>query len=115
PRATPTPPGPTPLPYQGPPGAYGPRPATPPAGLPYRYPGAAAPRTNGMGTAGLTLSLCGLILPGLLVLGIIFSSVGISRARSGSLPDGRAKAGLAVSLIAAFGWIIVGIIVKNRG
>ena len=116
PRATPTPPGPTPLPgYQGPVGAYGPRPGTPPSGMQYRYPATAVTRTNGMGTAGLTLSLIGLILPGVLVLGIIFSSVGISRARSGTMPAGRARAGLAVSLIAAFGWIIVGIIVKNRG
>lgn len=72
------------------------------------------PATNGMGTAGLTLSLIGLFLPCLLPFAIIFSGVGVSRAKSDVLPDGPAKAGLAVSLIGTFGWIIVAIIIKSR-
>ncbi len=116
PRATPAQPGPTPpRPVYQNPVAYGQRPGTPPSGTRYRYPVGAVQASNGMGTAGLTLALIGLFLPCLLLFGIIFSGVGVSRARSGSLPDGPAKAGLAISLIAAFGWIIVAVIVHNRG
>ncbi|WP_211244364.1 serine/threonine-protein kinase [Actinospica robiniae] len=110
PRATPTPARPI---YQNPVPGYPQRPGTPPSGTQYPY--AARPgATNGMGTAGLVLSLVGLLMPIALPFGIIFSGIGLSRAKPQRLPDGPAKAGLAVSLIAVFAWIIILIIVQNR-
>jgi hypothetical protein len=120
PRATPTaPPAAPPIPprpvYQNPAVGYGPpRPATPPSGTQYRYPAPAAKVGNSLGTTGLVLGVIGMVLPLLLPFGIIFSGFGLSRARSQTLPDGAAKAGLAVSLIGTFGWIIVMIIISNR-
>jgi hypothetical protein len=110
PTATPQQRGPV---YQNP-VAYVPRPGTPPTGTQYRYPAGPMPPTNAMGTAGLVLGLLGLFLFFLLPLGIIFSGVGISRAGSRRLPGGSAKAGLAVSLIGSFGWIMVAVIVRSQ-
>ena len=81
------------------------RPGTGPQGPGYGYP--QAQPSNGMGTAGLTLSIIGLILPCLLVLGLIFSSIGLSRAGSQRMPSGTSKAGLWVSIIGIVGWIIL--------
>ncbi|HEX4790298.1 MAG TPA: hypothetical protein VH372_17655, partial [Actinospica sp.] len=67
--------------------------------------------SNGMGTAGLTLALIGLLLPCLLILGVIFSSIGLSKASSQQLPGNSAKAGLAVSIIGIVGWILLLIII----
>ena len=92
---------------------YPPRPGTGPQGPGYGYP-PPPPASNGMGTAGLTLSIIGLILPCLLVLGLIFSSIGLSRAGSQRLPSGTSKAGLWVSIIAIVGWIILVIAVGSH-
>jgi serine/threonine protein kinase len=98
-------PGPAPLPYQQQ------RPGTPPQGTGYYgRPQQMGSPSNGMGTAGLTLSLVGLIIPCLLIFGVIFSSIGLSKASSQRLPNGSSKAGLAVSIIGIVGWIVLVII-----
>ncbi|HWG28836.1 protein kinase domain-containing protein [Actinospica sp.] len=110
PRQTPVPPQPQQRPFppqQG--GSYGPRPGTAPQGTGYRYPQAPQPQypqSNGMGTAGLTLGIIGLFLPCLLIFGIIFSGIGLSRAGQGQ-PSGTSKAGLIVSLVGLLGWILL--------
>lgn len=117
PRATSMPPTPTPPRpiYQNPGPGYPQRPGTPPSGTQYRYPVNPQPgATNSMGTTGLVLGLIGLLMPLVLPFGVIFSGIGLSKAKPERLPDGPAKAGLAVSLIGLLGWVIILIIVKNR-
>jgi serine/threonine protein kinase len=119
PRQTQMPQRPYPQPQQAP-GGFGvpQRPGTPPQGSGYGYPQApmAPPRrSNGMGTAGLTLGLIGIIVPCLLVLGVIFSSIGLSRSSSQGLPAGTSKAGLTVSLIGIAGWILLVVISVTHG
>ena len=110
PRQTPVPPAQQrpPYPQQG--GSFGPPPGTPPQGVGYRYPQMGmAPQVqqgNGMGTAGLTLGIIGLVVPCLLILGIIFSGIGLSRGNQGQ-PTGTSKWGLAISLIGVVGWILL--------
>ncbi|HET9168754.1 MAG TPA: protein kinase [Actinospica sp.] len=78
----------------------------------YRYPAAGQPQyrpaqqSNGMGTAGLTLGIIGVFLPCLLIFGVIFSGIGLSRANQGQ-PSGTSKAGLIISLIGLVGWILL--------
>ena len=124
PRQTPMPPVQQPQrPYAQQPGqqsGFGPqqRPGTPPQGAGYQYPqyqGAMAQRSNGMGTAGLTLGIIGLFLPCLLVLGVIFSGIGLSRSSSQGLPSGTSKAGLIISLIGVVGWVLLIIIGVTHG
>ena len=120
PRQTPmSPPRPYPQ-QQAPVGFGGPqqRPGTPPQGSGYGYPQAPMTpprRGNGMGTAGLTLGIIGLIVPCLLVLGVIFSSIGLSRSSAQGLPSRTSKVGLTVSLIGIAGWILLGIIGAMHG
>jgi len=73
------------------------------------------PVTNGMATAGFVLSLVSLIFAILVIpviLAIVFSSLGISKAREleegGGQPVGRglAIAGLVISLVVAFFWFL---------
>jgi eukaryotic-like serine/threonine-protein kinase len=109
-----------PYPQQQGSGSFGPqqRPGTPPQGVGYGgYPqqGAVGRRSNGMGTAGLTLGLIGLLLPCLLVFGVIFSGIGLSRSSSQDLPAGTSKAGLTVSLIGIVGWVLLIIIGATHG
>jgi hypothetical protein len=119
PRQTPAarPPQPQPQPQYrqpGPPGPlpYGPPPGTPPQGAGYSYQQASmVPQSNGMGTAGLTLALVGLLLPCLLIFGVIFSSIGMARANSQRLPGNASRAGLAVSIIGIVGWVLLLIII----
>jgi len=75
------------------------------------YPAYTRPPTNGMATAGFVLSLVSIFLSVLIVpviLGVIFSAIGISRAnefeRTTGQPIGRglAVAGLVISLIMVF-------------
>ena len=112
---------PRPYPQQRAPAGFGPqqqRPGTPPQGIGYGYPQAplmAQPRKNGMGTAGLTLGLIGLIVPCLLILGVIFSSIGLSRSSAQGLPASASKAGLTVSLIGIAGWVLLAIIGAMHG
>jgi len=113
PRQTPMPPQQPQRPYQQPqqPGqrsGFGPQQA---AGYQYpQYQGAMAQRSNGMGTAGLTLGIIGFFLPCLLVLGVIFSGIGLSRSSNQGLPSGTSKAGLIISLIGVVGWVLLIII-----
>lgn len=104
----PTPPRQTPMPP--PQQQFGPRPGTPPQGTGYQYPQGPRPpyppQSNGMGTAGLTLGIIGLFLPCLLIFGVIFSGIGLSRSNQG-LPAGTSKAGLIISLIGLVGWILL--------
>ena len=103
--------GPGPMPYAPP------RPGTPPQGTGYYPPRPMmAQGSNGMGTAGLTLGLVGLIFPCTLLFGVIFSAIGLSRSGSQRLPAGSSKAGLAVSIIGIVGWIVLLIIIgQNSG
>jgi hypothetical protein len=100
PRQTPMPPPQQQRPYQ------------PPQGTGYRYPVAGQPQyrpqqqSNGMGTAGLTLAIIGVFLPCLLIFGVIFSGIGLSRASEGQ-PTGTSKAGLIISLVGIVGWILL--------
>lgn len=116
PAAQPRPPQPQPQQFRGP----GPmpypqqRPGTPPQGTGYYAPRPMTPPNNGMGTAGLTLGLVGLIFPCTLLFGVIFSAIGLSRASSQRLPGGSSKAGLAVSLIGIVGWIVLLIIIGRN-
>jgi serine/threonine protein kinase len=110
-----------PYPQQQAPAAFGrpQRPGTPPQGTGYHYPQAPmmpqrVPR-NGMGTAGLTLGIIGLILPCLLILGVIFSGIGLSRSSARGLPAGTSKAGMTVSLIGIVGWVLLAIIGATHG
>jgi serine/threonine protein kinase len=120
PRQTPMPPAQQQRPYppqQG--GSYGPRPGTPPQGTGYRYPMPGQPQiqqTNGMGTAGLTLALIGLFLPCLLIFGVIFSGIGLSRSNQGQ-PAGTSKWGLGISLVGIVGWtlLIVAAVTHSSG
>ena len=120
PRQTPMPPAQQQRPYppqQG--GAYGPRPGTPPQGTGYSYPMAGMPQiqqTNGMGTAGLTLGIIGVFLPCVLIFGVIFSSIGLSRSKLGQ-PSGTSKAGLIISLVGIVGWtlLIVAAVTSSSG
>jgi serine/threonine protein kinase len=94
------------------------RPGTPPQGGGYHYPQQQqrpAQNSNGMGTAGLTLGLIGLVLPCLLVLGIVFSGIGLSRSSSQGLPGGTSKAGLIVSLVGTVGWVLLIIVSVTHG
>jgi serine/threonine protein kinase len=118
PRQTPVPPPQQrPYPQQPTPTGFGPqRPGTPPqgGGYGYRYPQSAAPPSNGMGIAGLTLGIIGLFLPCLLIFGLIFSGIGLSRSSSQQLPAGASKGGLIVSLIGVVGWILLVVIVVTH-
>jgi len=111
PRQTPTPAQQQrPFPQQQGPGSFGPqqRPHTPPQGTGYHYPQQPpmAPQNNGMGTAGLTLGIIGLLLPCLLIFGVIFSGIGLSRSSNSGLPAGTSKAGLVISLVGIVGWVL---------
>jgi len=97
-------------PYQPGPTGFGQpqRPGTPPQGSGYNYPMAPmAPQSNGMGTAGLTLGIIGVFLPCVLVFGVIFSGIGLSRASSTGQPAGTSKAGLIISLMGIVGWVLL--------
>ena len=66
------------------------------------------PRTNGLAVAGFVLALCAVVIFWLpvvaqivWVLGLIFSAIGLSRARKGYPRRGLAIAGLVVSLAGA--------------
>jgi serine/threonine protein kinase len=123
PRQTPltAPPPQRPYPQQQAPAPFGrpQRPGTPPQGTGYRYP--QTPMTpsgtgrNGMGTAGLTLGIIGLIIPCLLILGVVFSGIGLSRSSSQGLPGGTSKAGMTVSVIGIVGWVLLVIIGAAHG
>ena len=122
PRQTSMPQQQRPYPQQQAPAAFGqqPRLGTPPQGTGYNYPQAPmmplnGRRGNGMGTAGLTLGLIGLIIPCLLILGVIFSGIGLSRSSSQGLPGGTSKSGLIVSLVGIAGWILLVVIGATHG
>lgn len=85
------------------------RPPYPQPGGGYQYPQGPQPmygQSNGMGTAGLTLGIIGLFLPCLLIFGVIFSGIGLSRASQGQ-PSGTSKAGLIISLVGIVGWVLL--------
>ena len=77
------------------------------------------PPTNGQAVAGFVLSLVGLFLSFLVIpviLAIVFSSIGISKAKEIEAHTGQARgrglaiAGLVISLISAFGlfiWLLI--------
>jgi hypothetical protein len=78
-------------------------------------------KTNGMAVTGMVIGILSLVLfwaslLGMLlaVLGIIFSSIGISQCgKTGQAGKGMAIAGLVCSLIAAAFWVAVVIIVAS--
>ena len=99
------------------PNAYGP-PGYPP---PYYGPPMIARKTNGMAVTGMVLGIVSLVLfwawflgPVLAVLGVIFSSVGISQCnREQQEGKGMAIAGLVCSLISAAFWVLLVIAVES--
>lgn len=120
------PPPPQPMPQYGaqpPAPGYGPGPGYPPQMYPGGYygPPMMVPKTNGMAVAGMVIGILSLVLfwaslLGVLlaVLGIIFSSIGISQCnRTGQAGKGMAIAGLVCSLIAAAFWVAVVVIVAS--
>jgi hypothetical protein len=81
------------------------------------YPQPAVPAQDGLGTAGFVLGLIGLIFSPipfvgviawpLVILGLVFSAVGVARASSGRATNkGLAIAGLVLSIIGLFICII---------
>lgn len=109
---TPQPPYPAPQPVPG----YGPAGSAYPPGYPAQYPGAQYPgaqypgpqATNGKAIAGLVLGIVSLALffltvfdVPLIVLGIVFSALGLRAARRGEGRRAMALAGLICSVVAA--------------
>jgi hypothetical protein len=101
-----------------------PAPITPTVGAPpvtgyVQPPPYVPPPTNGQAVAGFVLSLVGLFLAVLVipvVLAIVFSSIGISRAKEIEMKTGQPRgrglaiAGLVISIVSAFGvfvWFVV--------
>lgn len=117
----PAPPAPV---VHGPQAGYGPaQPGYGPPGYPPPYygPPMMARKTNGMAVAGMVIGILSLVLfwawflgPVLAVLGIIFSSVGISQCnRERQEGKGMAIAGLVCSLISAAFWVVLVIAVAS--
>lgn len=75
----------------------------------YRYPQQTPmpAQSNGMGTAGLTLGIIGLFLPCVLIFGVIFSGIGLSRSSNSGQPAGTSKAGLVISLVGILAWTLL--------
>lgn len=82
----------------------------PPQGQPHPAPVYYAPPTNGMGVTALVLGIVGLVFSfipvigviawPLVILGVIFGGVGISKAgKAPGTPKGTAVAGLTCSLV----------------
>jgi hypothetical protein len=82
----------------------------PPQGRAYPAPMYYAPPTNGMGVASLVLGIVGLVFSfmpvigviawPLVILGVVFGAVGISKAaKEPGTPKGTAVAGLTCSLV----------------
>lgn len=78
-------------------------------------------QNSGMAVAGMMLGICSLVLfwasllgPLLAVMGIIFSSLGMSQtSRPGFTGRGMAIAGLVCSLIAAAFWVLLALLVAS--
>jgi hypothetical protein len=102
---------------------YGPGPGYPQPMYPGGYygPPMVTQKTNGMAVTGMVVGILSLVLfwaslLGLLlaVLGIIFSSVGMSQCtKTGQQGKGMAIAGLVCSLIATAFWVAIVIIVAS--
>ena len=73
---------------------------------------------NGMAVAGFVCSLVGLFLFGIILgpLGIVFSAIGLSKAKKEGRPlRGLALAGLILGIVATLGWLIVIAAVSGGG
>lgn len=74
------------------------------------------PTGNGLAIAGMTLGIVslptcwtGLLALTLIILSIVFSSIGIRNANHGAPLKGMAIAGLVCGIIGALGYLIIGI------
>lgn len=81
-----------------------------PYALPY---GPQPQRDNGMATAALVVSLVGIIVPCMVVLGLIFGLIGLSRARETGSGRGQATAATIVSAVLIVGWTTLLVILAN--
>lgn len=115
------PPGQGPPPYQS--GQYqsGPYPSAPTPGGGYGYAQPPARGTSGMAIAGLVLGILALVLFFLnfidipfIVLGVVFSALGIRAANRGSRGKGMARAGLVCAIVGLIAAAVFFVIVYNR-
>jgi serine/threonine protein kinase len=91
----------TPLPYPVTSGPYG---------VPYGPP---VRRDNGMAIAALVVSLFGIIVPCMLVLGLIFGVLGLSKSRETGSGRGQSTAAIVISAVLIVGWAVVLVILAN--
>jgi serine/threonine protein kinase len=91
----------TPQPYPAPSGPYG---------IPYGPP---VRRDNGMATAALVVSLFGIIVPCMLVLGLIFGVLGLSKSRETGSGRSQSTAAIVISAVLILGWAVVLVILSN--
>ena len=70
-------------------------------------------RDNGMATAALVVSLVGIIVPCMVVLGLIFGLIGLSRSRQTGSGRGQATAATIVSAVLIVAWTAVLLILAN--
>lgn len=84
--------------------------------------GSRPPAGNGLAIAGMTLGIVslpmcwtGLLALVLIVLGIVFSSIGIRNASHGAPHKGMAIAGLVCAIIGALGYLTLGVASAGTG
>jgi serine/threonine protein kinase len=103
-----------------------PRPAQPPlvqsvprTPLPYPMPGYGTPygppirRDNGMAIAALVVSLFGIIVPCMLILGLIFGIIGLAKARETGTGRGQSTAAVIISAVLILLWIIAIVVLAS--
>jgi hypothetical protein len=66
-----------------------------------------------MATAALIVSLVGIIVPFMLVLGLIFGLIGLSRSRETGSGRGQSIAATVVSAVFILGWAVIIAILAN--
>jgi len=72
-----------------------------------------AQRDNGMATAALVVSLVGIIVPCMVILGLIFGLIGLSRSRQTGSGRGLATAATIVSAVLILVWTTVLLVLAN--
>lgn len=72
-----------------------------------------ATRDNGMATAALVVSLVGVIVPCMVVLGLIFGLIGLSRSRQTGSGRGQATTATIVSAVLIVVWTTVLLVLAN--
>jgi serine/threonine protein kinase len=70
-------------------------------------------RDNGMATAALVVSLVGIIVPCMVLLGLVFGLIGLNRSRQTGSGRGQATAAIIVSAVLIVTWTTVLVILAN--